>query len=88
MQQQNNNTSLRPCVQLADNSGEDDFAYFAARPAAKSRIRTAFDGEVPADLLPQARGRQAVVIVAIQRNTAGNPVTRGRAFHFIDGGTA
>ena len=88
MQQRSNNNSPRLGAQVADDAGESDLAYFTARPGARTRIRAAFDDEFPAELLPQAHGRQAMVIVAIERDTAGNPTTRGRGVFFAEGGTA
>jgi hypothetical protein len=71
-----------------DNIGEDDFAFFTARPLARTRIRSAFSGEFPRRLLKQGGGRLAVVIVTIERDATGRPTRRGRGLVFPDGGTA
>jgi hypothetical protein len=71
-----------------DISGESDFAYFTARPAARHRIRSAFLNEFPRELLKPGGGRPAVVIVGIQRDNAGRPTTRNRSIVFPDGGNA
>ena len=71
-----------------DDAGEDDLAYFTARPEARTRIRAAFDGEFPRKILKQGAGRQAFVIVAVDRDAAGNPTTRGRGVFFAEGGRA
>jgi hypothetical protein len=73
---------------MIDNAGEDDFAYFAARPLARTRIRSAFNGEFPAKLLKPGGGRPAVVIVAIERDETGQPTRRARGLVFPEGGTA
>jgi hypothetical protein len=71
-----------------DNIGEDDFAYFRARPMARTRIRSAFPNEFPRRLLKPGGGRPAVVIVAIERDAAGQPTRRARGLVFPEGGTA
>jgi hypothetical protein len=71
-----------------DYAGEDDWAYFIARPHLRTRIRTAFQGEFPRKILKQGLGRQAVVIVAVERNSAGEPVRRARGVVFPEGGRA
>jgi hypothetical protein len=71
--------------QAPDDSGESDFAYFAARPEARTRIRLPFDGEFPAVVVELARGRTMFVHVVIERDPAtGEPGTRGRAVFFTD----
>jgi len=71
-----------------DDSGESDLAYFRARPEARTRIRSAFPNEFPRKIMKQGRGRQAVVIVAVERNSPGEPTTRARGVLFPEGGTA
>lgn len=73
---------------MVDDRGEDDFAYFAARPLARTRIRSAFPNEFPRKLLKPGGGRPAVVIVAIERDANGRPTRRGRGLVFPDGGNA
>jgi hypothetical protein len=77
-------TDSRPA---ADDRGEDDFSYFSARPDVRTRIRAAFRGEFPRKILKRGRGQPAVVIVAIERDHAGNPTTRARSITFLDGGS-
>ena|ERR1700722_6508630 len=72
----------------ADDSSEGDWDYFRARPHERSRIRSAFPGEFSRKILRLGRGRRAVVIVAIERNAAGEPARRGRGIVFVDGGRA
>jgi len=73
----------------ADDIGEDDWTFFRARPNERSRIRSPFPGEFPRKILKQGRGRQAVVIVAIDRDAVtGEPRTRGRGILFVEGGRA
>ena len=90
--QQQPNIIPRLCAQQADDAGESDLAFFRARPEVHTRIRAAFPdefNEFPAGLLPDARGRQAVVIVAINRNpVTGEPLDRARGIIFVDGGRA
>jgi hypothetical protein len=88
MQQHPHDTRPRAGAQVADDAGEDDLAYFTARPEARTRIRAAFDGEFPRKILKQGAGRQAVVIVAVERNSAGEPTTRARGVLFPEGGAA
>jgi len=72
-----------------DADGEDDWTFFRARPYERSRIRSAFPGEFSRKILKQGRGRQAVVIVAIDRDpVTGEPRTRGRGILFVEGGRA
>jgi hypothetical protein len=74
---------------MVDDCGEDDFAYFRRRPDVSSRLRLPFPDEFPADVIELARGRSMargamVVIVVIDRDSAGNPTTRGRGISFSD----
>jgi hypothetical protein len=72
-----------------DRAGETDIAYFRARPEARTRIRSATPGEFPRKVLKRARGRQVVVMVAIDRDpVTGEPTRRARAIHFAEGGRA
>jgi hypothetical protein len=87
-QQRNLNNVATPRAQAADDAGESDLAFFRARPEAKTRIRAAYPGEFPVDLLPDARGRTLLVIVAIQRDLAGQPLHRARGLIFADEGRA
>lgn len=70
---QRDHTSAPIRAQLA---GEDDFAYFSARPEARTRIRAAFDGEFPREIL------------RLDRDGAGDPTTRARSLFFAEGGRA
>jgi hypothetical protein len=83
----NSHAQSEPQADL-DADGEDDLNYFRARPLARTRIRSAFPGEFPRTILKQGRGRQAVVIVAIERNSAGEPARRARGVVFPQRGTA
>jgi hypothetical protein len=74
--------------QAPDISGESDFAFFSARPLARTRIRSAFNGEFPRKLLKPGNGRPAVVIVGMLRDDTGRPTTRIRSIVFPDGGNA
>ena len=81
--------NLVPADSRPDVGGEDDWTFFRSRPLLRSRIRIAFPGEFPRELLKQASGRQVVVIVAVERHPiTGEPQTRGRGILFIDGGRA
>jgi hypothetical protein len=71
-----------------DDTGESDFDFFAKRPLARHRIRSAFPNEFPDELLKPGGGRPAVVIVAIERDADGRPTTRGRGLVFPEGGSA
>jgi hypothetical protein len=74
--------------QVPDNTGEDDETYFRARPHLRHGIRLAFKDEFPCELLKEARGGSAVVIVAVARDTAGNPTMQVRSIVFSKGGNA
>jgi hypothetical protein len=67
---------------------DDDLSYFRANPGARTRIRAAFTNELPRALRRRARGRQLVVLVAVERDASGQPTTRARGVFFADGGTA
>jgi hypothetical protein len=78
--------ATRPIKPHNDDAGEDDLAYFAARPWARTRVRLAFVGEFPRKVMKLARGRDLVVLVAVERDAAGRPTTRGRGVYFVAGG--
>jgi hypothetical protein len=72
-----------------DHAGEDDLTFFRRRPYARTRVRSAFPGEFPRKILKRARGRDLVVVVAIERDPITNePKARGRSLHFAEGGRA
>ena len=73
---------------MVDNTGESDFDYFTKRPLARTRIRSAFNGEFPRKLLKPGGGRPAVVIVGMLRDDTGRPTTRVRSIVFPEGGRA
>jgi hypothetical protein len=75
-------------LQAADDTGESDHDFFAARPRARHRIRAAFPGEFPRKILKRGQGRTAVVIVAVERDASGRPTRRARGLVFPDGGRA
>jgi hypothetical protein len=50
---------------------ESDFAYFEARPWARSRIRAPFPDEFPPEFLTHRDGGTAVVIVTVARRADG-----------------
>jgi hypothetical protein len=81
----NASTSQAPCP--ADNRGEDDYAYFTARPGINSRVRFPFENEFPVCvLLP---GASAFVRISIDRDADGEPKRRARrALRFCEGGHA
>jgi hypothetical protein len=83
----NSHAQSKPQASL-DAGGEDDWTFFSARPNVRTRTRCAFPGEFPQQILRQGRGRQAVVVVAVERNSAGEPTTRARGLLFPPGGTA
>jgi hypothetical protein len=74
----------------AHYSSQDDLAYFRAHPEARTRIRPTFPCEFPRVLRRQARarGRELVIIVAVERDAVGEPTTRARGIAFTDGGNA
>jgi hypothetical protein len=65
-----------------DNRGEDDWAYFRARPAATTRTRFPLENEFPDDF------RVAFVRVAVVRDDRGQPVWAARSVRFCEGGSA
>jgi hypothetical protein len=72
-----------------DNTGEDDQSFFTRRPEARHRFRLPFPGEFSAAILSearvQARGREVLVMVVIDRDTW----TRARGLLVcLPGGTA
>jgi hypothetical protein len=71
-----------------DHAGADDLAYFRAHAEARTRIRSPFVGEFPRKVLKRARGRQLLVVVAVDRDAAGQPAARARGLVFADGGSA
>jgi hypothetical protein len=80
--------NLAPAELCLDAAGESDFEYFRCRPFARTRIRAPFPGEFSRRILKRGRGRQAVIIVAIDRDAAGEPERRARGVVFVDGGHA
>jgi hypothetical protein len=77
---------------MVDNTGEDDRSFFTRRPEARHRFRSPFDGEFSAAILSeariQARGREVLVLVVIDRDASGIPSTRGRGLVCLPGGSA
>ena len=80
--------TLRRTDARPDATGENDWAFFKSRPLLHTRIRVAFPGEFPREILKQGRGRMAVVIVAVERDAAGQPIRRARGVLFPEGGRA
>jgi hypothetical protein len=76
-------TAAEPCP----DRGESDFAYFEARPWARSRIRAPFADEFPPEFLKHRDGGTAVVIVTVARRADG-AIRRARGLVFPNGGTA
>ena len=73
---------------LADDRGEDDWAFFRARPGATIRTRLPFPNEFPADFIA-CGGGAAFVRVAVTRDDRGLPVWASRNVMFcIQGGNA
>ena len=79
---------FNPADSRPDATGENDWAFFKSRPLLHTRIRVAFPGEFPREILKQGRGRMAVVIVAVERDAAGQPIRRARGVLFPEGGRA
>lgn len=75
-------------VSNAQVGAQDDLSYFIANPGARTRVRAAIAGEFPSQVSRMARGRQLIVLVAIERDAAGQPTTRTRGVYFADGGNA
>ena len=77
---------------LVDNTGEDDRSFFTARPKARHRFRLPFPDEFSAAILSeariQARGREVLVMVVIDRDASGIPSTRARGLVCLPGGSA
>jgi hypothetical protein len=84
----NNHSPDRPQASCpADNRGEDDWAYFRARPGAAVRTRFALPGEFPSDFLEHG-GAIPYVRVAVVRDDNGLPVWAARSVQFCEGGSA
>jgi hypothetical protein len=77
-----------PPSTMADDRGEDDFAYFTARPHARHRIRAPFPSECPPEFLTHRDGGTAVITVVIERDPNGRPTRHARGIGFILGGRA
>jgi hypothetical protein len=73
---------------MIDNAGEDDRNFFTRCPEARHRFRLPFPGEFSAAVLSeariQARGREVLVLVVIDRDAG----TRARGLVCLPGGTA
>jgi hypothetical protein len=63
---------------LADTAGEDDLAYFRARPGISSRKRLAFENEPPPGAL-ECDDSVAFISVRVKRDATGKPATILRA---------
>src|SRR6267378_8000869 len=70
-------TSQAPCP--ADDRGEDDIAFFRARPALTRRLRFPFADEFPLDMTEQDDLGVAIVSVRMDRDEFGQPSKRVRA---------
>jgi hypothetical protein len=79
---------MQPIPPPMVDTGESDFEYFSARPAARHRFRSPFPDEFPPELLTHRDGGTAVITVVMERDTAGRPTRRARGICFIDGGRA
>ena len=77
---------------MRDASGESDFDFFAARSEARHRFRLPLPDEFSAAILSeartQARGREVLVLVVIDRDASGRPSTRARGLVCLPGGSA
>jgi hypothetical protein len=77
---------------MVDNTGEDDRSFFTRRPEARHRFRSPLPGEFSPAILSeariQARGREVLVMVVIDRDASGIPSTRARGLVCLPGGTA
>jgi hypothetical protein len=82
----NASTSQAPSFAL-DDRAESDFAYFRARPTARTRNRLPFAGEFSPDVMDQD-GLDCFVHAIVERNAAGQPMRRARWLLFCEGGTA
>jgi hypothetical protein len=75
-----------------DDRGESDHDYFRRRPEARHRFRLPLHDEFSAAILSeartQARGREVLVLVVIDRDASGRPSTRARGLVCLPGGTA
>jgi hypothetical protein len=68
---------------MADDRGEDDFAFFSRRPDLDTRTRLPFPNEFPAGVIDVAR--VAFVHVVMMRDPVTNePTTRGRGVFYSD----
>jgi hypothetical protein len=77
---------------MVDNTGEDDLAFFTKRPEARHRFRLPLPDEFSAAILGeariQARGREVLVLVVVDRDAGGIPSTRARGLVCLPGGAA
>jgi hypothetical protein len=81
------NTPNASEAQAPDNSGEDDHAFFTARPSVNSRVRLPFTDEFPPELL---RPGAFIHVLLIRDPLTNEPRTRARAIFYsdIEGGRA
>jgi hypothetical protein len=79
-------------LDMVDNVGESDETFFRRRPEARHRFRLPLADEFSAAILSeartQARGREVLVLVVVERDRAGRPSTRARGLVCLPGGTA
>jgi hypothetical protein len=77
---------------MVDDVAEDDRSFFTRRPEARHRFRRPLPNEFSAAILSeartQARGREVVVLVVVDRDGSGRPATRARGLVCLPGGTA
>ena len=75
-----------------DDAGEDDATFFTRRPEVQHRFRLPLPDEFSAAILSearhQARGREVLVMVVIDRDASGRPSTRARGLVSLPAGTA
>jgi hypothetical protein len=76
---------------MVDNTGED-LEFFRRHPEARHRFRLPLPDEFSAAILSeariQARGREVLVLVVIDRDASGRSSTRARGLVCLPGGTA
>jgi hypothetical protein len=68
---------------MVDNAGEDDLAYFRARPHVNTRTRLPIDGEFPPDVIDADR-IAFVHVVTLRDPVTNEPTTRGRGVFYAD----
>jgi hypothetical protein len=82
----------KPDQLQAPDDTESDLDFFAARPSVNERIRLPLPDEFSAAILSeartQARGREVLVLVVIDRDARGRPSTRARGLVCLPGGAA